>query len=981
MLFSVALFGQFTINSNDTNYDILKSNFYNNYIPPINDSDPDNLFIQFKRFESIWDKRIGNNEGFNKAYKSFRAISDSLNSNTPVASRSNTGQYISNWVSIGPGSNDIQGVGRVNVITFNPWDPAIIYIGAAAGGVWKSDDNGNSWSVLNSDYQLARLGISDIAIDPKSANHSNPIIYVATGDADGATYFSDGIYRSLDGGVSWQPINSNLFDASTGNNFINKIIVDPNNSTNMYAATNLGIFKCINRQDDYPNPMPTWNRLTTAGNTPFSSIAFESETNTSTIFASGINILKSQDAGVTWNSIATSLNGFDLSTTPTIAQFPGEFVQRIKILIPKNSGNDNLYAAMVSTDDLNASWSSNYYYHSFKFSFYQNSWTPLDLPLFPSTGTYRPSIGRMAFQVSSVDQNIRLIGDVALHSNYGPMHNWTVQTLNCCHNDIHAIEFQPGTNDQTFFIGNDGGICKKTLPNLCEEINNGLAISQINGLSSSSEDPDQILVGLFDNGMKYKKNGIWSYPPQNGNDIFETAINKSNTNQMLGTGYAYCSAYNGCLHYNIGDAVNLQINCCSNDNTQDALFDAMENLKNDPTIPNVVYQGRRPDLFRSNSYSVGGTSSWNKISDFINNNSIHPNQSVNCLTIAPTKSNYIYVGLCSRIEDLVVARLMKTTVGGGNTNWTDITPPITSANPYLWINSIAVSDKDPEHIWICYSGYDATTKVKEFNGGQWIDVNSGLSNIPMNTILYESGSNDGLYVGTDVGVYYKNATMPDWQPFMTDFNNKPSLPNVIVRNLEINYTNNKLRAGTYGRSVWETKLACPLDVDLILTGISTSSIFEEAKNSITSTVSISGNVNQYYRAGEDIELLPGFETDNISLFYAFIHNCDGDGNSNLRIGNVVEQFKAFSNLFITETMVIPNPGTGVFTINFNEKYEIEEEKFLTIELQNIQNEHFEIYKIKDSNSITIDITDKPAGFYIAKIFKSGFSNVVKLIKL
>ena len=100
MLFSVALFGQFTINSNDTNYDILKSNFYNNYIPPINDSDPDNLFIQFKRFESIWDKRIGNNEGFNKAYKSFRAISDSLNSNTPVASRSNTGQYISNWVEV-----------------------------------------------------------------------------------------------------------------------------------------------------------------------------------------------------------------------------------------------------------------------------------------------------------------------------------------------------------------------------------------------------------------------------------------------------------------------------------------------------------------------------------------------------------------------------------------------------------------------------------------------------------------------------------------------------------------------------------------------------------------------------------------------------------------------------------------------------------------------------------------------------------------
>lgn len=973
-------FGQFLLNPNDTDYNNLKTQFYNDY-DPINDgSDYDNLLSQFRRFESMWETRVGNNEGFSKAFTAFKNISDSLNSITSYASRS-SGQYISDWTSIGPGITGIQGVGRVNVITFNPWDPTIIYLGTASGGVWKSDDNGNNWAVLNTDYQLARLGISDIAIDPLSIDHVNPIVYVATGDVDGGSYFSDGIYRSLDGGVNWHPMNDNLFDATTGLNFVNKIIVDPTNSTTIYAATSLGIYKCTNRQDNTPNPPPSWSKLTSAGNNSFSSIAFESETNTSTLYASGIEVIKGHDEGATWNSIATSINGFDLSTTPTLTQFPGEFVQRIKILIPKNSGNDNLYALMISTDVLNPNNSSEHFCHFLKYSFSLDTWALLSLPLFPPTGSNRPSIGRMAFQVSSVDQENRLIGSVALYSNYGASHTWINSHPYCCHVDYHVMEFQPGTNDQVLFFGTDGGICKKTFPNLCEELNNGLAISQINGLASSAEDPEQILVGLFDNGMKYRKNSVWTYPTQFGNDIFETIINKTDQDQMLGTGYAYCGK-SGCLHYNTQTANNPVFNCCNNDNGEDALFDATENLKQDNQNPNAVYQGRRPDIYKIGIWPTNSTTPWIKISDFINNNSIHPNQSVNCLAIAPSNNNYIYVGITARIEDLVVAKLLKTSLGGGNSNWTDITPPINSINQYLWINSIAVSDKDPEHLWICYSGYDATSKVKEYSGGNWIDVNSGLSNIPMNTILYESGSNDGLYLGTDVGVYYKNATMVDWQPFMTDENNNPALPNVIVRNLEINYSNNKLRAGTYGRSVWETQLACPLDEDLTLSGTSTIPEFQEAENSITSTVSISGNVKQYYRAGNFIELLPRFEANNVTSLDVYIHNCDGRGNSNrFRKIKASTSEVILSNSNIDSPGAFPNPSTGVFSINFNEEYEIKEGEFLTVELRNIMSGQSEFFKIKDSNSITIDITNKPAGFYIANIFKGGITSIFKLIKL
>jgi hypothetical protein len=70
----------------------------------------------------------------------------------------------------------------------------------------------------------------------------------------------------------------------------------------------------------------------------------------------------------------------------------------------------------------------------------------------------------------------------------------------------------------------------------------------------------------------------------------------------------------------------------------------------------------------------------------------------------------------------------------------------------------------------------------------------------VNTVVYQKGSQDAVYVGTDFGVYYRDATMPDWVPYNT------SLPNVIIYELEINDDIQKLRACTYGRGIWESDL-------------------------------------------------------------------------------------------------------------------------------------------------------------------------------
>ena len=66
-------------------------------------------------------------------------------------------------------------------------------------------------------------------------------------------------------------------------------------------------------------------------------------------------------------------------------------------------------------------------------------------------------------------------------------------------------------------------------------------------------------------------------------------------------------------------------------------------------------------------------------------------------------------------------------------------------------------------------------------GSTWSNVSGTLPNIPVNCIVYQNGSNDALYIGTDFGVYYRDATLTDWVPHGND------LPNVIVSDMEIYY--------------------------------------------------------------------------------------------------------------------------------------------------------------------------------------------------
>jgi photosystem II stability/assembly factor-like uncharacterized protein len=211
--------------------------------------------------------------------------------------------------SIGPASMG----GRIDDIEVSLTDPNIIYIGYAVGGVWKSPNNGTTWEPVFDTYTTASIG--DIAIHPTNPN----IVYVGTGEANNrqTSSFGDGIYKTTDGGKTFQ--NIGLKETQT----IARIVIDPKNPETVYVASpghlfgpnpERGIFKTTDGGK-------SWNKVKFIDDdTGFTDLAID-PSNGNVLYAAsyqrrrsgccfngggpGSALWKSTDAGKTWTKITS----------------------------------------------------------------------------------------------------------------------------------------------------------------------------------------------------------------------------------------------------------------------------------------------------------------------------------------------------------------------------------------------------------------------------------------------------------------------------------------------------------------------------------------------------------------------------------------------------------------------------------------------------------------------------------------------------
>ena len=414
-----------------------------------------------------------------------------------------------NWTNPGPAvvtnsSISISGQGRINTVIKDPGNPQTLYVGAPAGGIWKSTDDGVNWIPL-SDH-LPQIGVSGIAIDPTDSN----IIYIATGDDDAGDSYSIGVMKSTDAGQTWNTTGLNYL--YTNNKTTNEIFIDPTNNNHIWVASTDGLQKSEDGGD-------TW-AIKQDGNI----VDFRLHTNydnNSIIYAVGYNnneskFYRSEDKGETFSevsSIPTDSNRIILETTPAAPD-------KVYVLSAYDNG-DGTYEGRNSFQGV-------YISNDAGLNFFKTAESD---DIFGSGQSWYD----MALTVSDTDPNILFVGVLDIWrstdggDNFTQINSWSQRTNSFTHADIHFMRYFDGT----LYAGTDGGIYRSEDDGInFEDLSNTLSIAQIYTVSTSRPDSSKLAGGLQDCGGFALSGSNWN--SYHGGDGMGTAVDPFEENTFYG---------------------------------------------------------------------------------------------------------------------------------------------------------------------------------------------------------------------------------------------------------------------------------------------------------------------------------------------------------------------------------------------------------------------------------------------------------------
>lgn len=649
-----------------------------------------------------------------------------------------------NWQPLGAFTVPVGGggAGRLNCVRFNPTNPNVIYAGAPVGGLWVSQNLGTGWTT-NTD-NLPSLGVNDVAVDPTDGN----IMYLATGDMDASDSYGVGVLKSTDAGVTW-----NITGLSTTVNqarYVARILINPNDHNMIFAATSMGLFKSIDAG-------VTWVKVLTSN--PVRDFEFKPGDPTVIYAVASKTLYRSTNSGNTFSPVSSGLPLAVNVGRAAIAVTAAD--PNMVYIVYSNSGTNGFYGFYRSTDS--------------GISFTVQATSPNLLGWDPNgndtdgQGWYTLSIA-----ASPIDADEVVVGGVNIWKTNDGGASWNINAhwygaggVPYVHADIHDLVYRSDGSacyascDGGIFETNDGG-------SSWEDKSDGLQIGQMYRLGCAATNSNRVIQGWQDNGTNIYDSGNWYRGI--GGDGFDCFIDWSNDNNMFGELY-YGDIYRST---NGGASFNSIKNNISEDGDWNTPW------QQDPLDPQTIYAGYK-NVWKSTDFG----NNWTAISTFGSN-------TLKCLAVAYTDPHYIYV------SDGNVIR--KTTDGG--INWSVVSYPLAGVDA---ITFIAVSHSDPNKIWITRSGYSLDNKVyrSDDGGATWINLSVGLPGLPVNCVVNQNGTNDGIYVGTDAGVYYKDNNNPAW------FSYSNGLPNTVIDELEIQYSSGKLRAATYGRGLWESSIFDP----------------------------------------------------------------------------------------------------------------------------------------------------------------------------
>jgi len=679
--------------------------------------------------------------------------------------------------------------GRVGDIAVDPRNAYHWYVAACSGGVWETHNAGTTWQPIFDDEGSYSIGC--LAIDPTNPN----IVWVGSGENNSqrSVSYGDGIYKSMDGGQSWQNVG---LERSL---HIGKIVVHPEDGEIVFVAAmgplwgpggDRGLYKSVDGGE-------TWDRvLEIDEHTGVVDIVMDPR-DPDVLYAAtyqrrrhvwtlinggpGSGIYKSRDGGMSWEELTAGLPSADLG--------------RIGLAIaPKRP--DTLYAIIESIDnkggffrstDAGANWQKMNDYLSASPQYYQ------EIVVDPHDADRVYSLDTIMRVTEDGGKNFRAIGRGFKHV------------------DDHALWIDPHNTDH-LIAGCDGGVYETFERGESWRFAANLPITQFYKLAVDNDEPFyNVYGGTQDNNTQggpvrtISLSGItnrdWFLTL--GGDGFEPAIDPTDPNIV------YCQSQHGNLaRYDrrSGEIIDIQPQPAEGAtlrwNWDSALIIS-------PHDHQRLYFGSQ-QLFRSDDRG----DSWTSVSDDLTRNldrnrlevmgrvwsidTVAKNRSTSfygsivALSESPREAGVIYVGT----DD----GLVQVTRDGGD-SWTRH-EKFKKAPEMAYVACLLASQSEPGVVYACLDNHKADDLkpyvLKSTNYGKsWQNISGDLPERGSTySIAQDHVDPQLLFVGTEFVVFFTRDDGKKWTQL------KAGIPTVACRDLEIQRRESDLVVATFGRSFY-----------------------------------------------------------------------------------------------------------------------------------------------------------------------------------
>jgi hypothetical protein len=781
------------------------------------------------------------------------------------------------WVFLGPtgdgaGPGDIKGTGRLDRIAFHPTDPNTIYTGAPSGNLWKTTTAGASWFSVTDG--LTAPGVGGIAISPTNGN----LIYLLSGDGDsyqpgylvndyGSSRASIGVFKSADGGTTWT-LTGPLYTGA-GDYEGHRLTISGTNGNYLFAATSQGVYRTTNGGS-------SWVQVTTG---EYWDVKFKPGSDSVLYATTGTGIFYSTAGGRsgTWIAATTDFSvaaagRIELAVspnnpsyvyalgaaTPASGQFTGIF---------RSTNSGVSYTRRCNTPNILGSEENG-------LDGSNQGTYDLGITVKPTDAEFVATCGLNVWVSSASNGASAMTWSTKYRESYAGAANKYI------HPDVHSVTYNPLNNN--LFATSDGGIYRSTDDGLSwTNITNGICTSQLYGLSMRDSDGDGdgdgvgFLTGAQDNGMKHRTDA--------GPTLFDHVI--------------CCDGYGTAIPRKDANILYMNINSNfykSTDGGATAVF----------RFGVTFFSPIVCDYTQSDTVYIGGASTRRSYDGFATaaNLTIATNTR-RVLTACPSLQTRLYGSAGTNVvrsDD----RIATWTTKSGTAGW-----PVGT----FTINDIEVYPTNSLEVYTCFGGYSDGNKVMRSTtgGDSWTNWSGSLPNVPCYGLAVAT---EGVYVGTEFGVYFRSYTMTDWVPF---YNGMPRTP---VTEIAVN-NNGLLYASTFGRGTWLASRRSACTSLLTISGSRAGQFYYEAANGVNSTITTSGTDGDqiFAQAGDTVVMRPGFEIKSGSYFKAYIAPCSNGGIpvANRQAGN-----ENASNLILVPRMNEVKPGTkaplssgNYFTIN------------------------------------------------------------------